>query len=81
MNLHSDFLGLSQDFPLFVSEPVSSCNHEASVRRPPLRPSVCQQLETNVCDQLFLSCLQTEINETLYNSNTTPVVDARQTIS
>ena len=34
-----------------------------------------------MCDKLFLSCLQTEINETLYNSNTTPVVDARKTIS
>ena len=34
-----------------------------------------------MCDQLFLSSLQTESNETLYNSNTTPVVDARQTIS
>ena len=59
------------------SEHVSSCNHAASVRR----PSVRQQLETQVCDQLFLSCLPTEINETLYNSNTIPVVDARRTIS
>ena len=34
-----------------------------------------------MCDKLFLSCLKTEINETLYNSNTTPVVDAHKTIS
>ena len=34
-----------------------------------------------MCDQLFLSSLQTEIYETLHNSNTTSVVDARKTIS
>ena len=62
-----------------ISEPVSSCNHAASVR---LSSGVRrQQLETQVCDQLFLSCLPTEINETLYNSNTTPVVDALKTFS
>ena len=34
-----------------------------------------------MCHQLFIiSCLQTEINKILYNSNTTPVVDACQTI-
>ena len=34
-----------------------------------------------MCDQLFLSYLQTEINETLYNSNTTPVLEAYEIIS
>ena len=32
-----------------------------------------------MCDHLFLSCLLTEINETLHNNNTIPVVYAHQT--
>ena len=64
-----------------VSEPVSYCDTEASVRRPSIvRPSSVQHFDYHLCGRRFLRNRMAEFNETWYNDSIEGVVNARSSI-